>query len=655
MRDARHELTLNEYRAIVVSSPVMIWRAGVDAKCNYFNETWLAFTGRALEQEMGDGWASGVHPDDLGRCLKIYLRHFARREPFEMEYRLRRHDGAYRYIFDRGVPFEDESGEFAGYIGSCVDVDDRKRMEQALRANDEAQLRLFSRVVETSGDFIGICTPDMRVFFVNEAGRRMVGLASMEDVRRTTVTDYFWPEDLPRMESDAIPTLVREGRWSGEVRFRHFQTGTPISTMWNVFVIKDDAGVPVAWATVSPDLTALKKAEEALREVNSRLTEADRRKDEFLGVLSHELRNPLAPIRTGIYLLDHLPADGAQAVRAKEVVRRQTGHLARLVDDLLDVTRISRGKIELDRRRIDLREAVLRTCEDHRSMFDQGQVALRYDPPIGPVWIEADATRISQVLGNLLQNAVKFTPAHGAVAVEVAVQGGNAEMRVRDTGMGIRAENLVHIFEPFAQIEQSLARTQGGLGLGLALSKGLVELHGGWLRALSDGLGRGSEFRVVLPLAPAPAPVASAETPMARTARGRTVLIIEDNADTCESLSVALGLTGHQVRTAHNGRTGIAAAHELAPDVVLCDIGLPDIDGYEVARRLRADEALRSTRLIALSGYARPEDKARAKEAGFHAHVPKPPELEALTEMLAKGALGEESPAIVSAGPASSH
>ncbi len=641
-REARHELTFNEYRALVVSSPVMIWRAGVDAKCDYFNETWLAFTGRPLEQELGDGWADGVHPDDLGACLKSYLEHFGRREPFEMEYRLRRHDGAYRYIFDRGVPFDDKSGKFAGYIGSCVDVDDRKRMEQSLRANDEAQLRLFSRVVETSGDFIGVCTPDSRVFFVNEAGRQMVGLASVEDVRRTTVTDYFWPEDLPRMQSDAFPTLLREGRWSGEVRFRHFQTGAPIPTMWNVFVIRDDAGAPVAWAMVSPDLTPLKKAEEALREANSRLTEADRRKNEFLGVLSHELRNPLAPIRTGIYLLDHLQADSVQTARAKEILRRQTGHLARLVDDLLDVTRITRGKIELDRRRIDLREAVLRTCEDHRSMFDQGHVELRQDLSEGPVWIEADATRISQVLGNLLQNAVKFTPARGEVAVEVAVRGGNAEMRVRDTGVGIRPENLGHIFEPFAQLEQGLARTQGGLGLGLTLSKGLVELHGGWLRALSDGPGRGSEFRVVLPLAPAPAPVATADVPTASPARSRVVLIIEDNLDTCESLSVALGLTGHQVRTAHDGKTGIATAHDLAPDVVLCDIGLPDIDGYEVARILRADEALRSTRLIALSGYARPEDKARAIEAGFHAHVPKPPALEELTEMLAKGAMGQE-------------
>jgi CheY-like chemotaxis protein len=406
--------------------------------------------------------------------------------------------------------------------------------------------------------------------------------------------------------------------------------------MWNAFVIKDDTGAPVALATVSPDLAALKKAEEALRAANAHLTEADRRKNEFLGILSHELRNPLAPIRNSIYVLDHLPADSAQATSARGIIQRQTAHLARIVDDLLDVTRISRGKIELDRKRIDLREVVLRRCEDHRLMFEEGQVELRHDFSGSPLWIDADATRISQVLGNLLQNAVKFTPAHGTVTVGVAARDGTAEISVRDTGMGMRPEDVERMFEPFAQAEQGLARTQGGLGLGLALVKGLVELHGGAVRARSDGPGRGSEFCVLLPLAPAPA-VSSVAPKVGGPAGGRLVLLIEDNVDTCESLSVALGLIGHQVCTAHDGKTGIATAHELKPDVVLCDIGLPDIDGYEVARMLRWDKTLRSTRLIALSGYARPEDKRRAKEAGFDAHISKPPELEELTEMLGKG------------------
>jgi PAS domain S-box-containing protein len=506
-------------------------------------------------------------------------------------------------------------------------------------AFEAASLRLFGRVVETSSDFIGMCSPEMKPIFLNEAGRRMVGLDSLEEVRRTTLMDYFWPDERPRIESEAIPTLVREGRWSGEVRFRHFKTGAPIPTMWNAFVIKDDAGAPVAWATVSPDLTALKEAEEALRDANARLILADRRKNEFLGVLSHELRNPLTPICSSIYVLDRVAPGSAEAARAKEIIQRQAAHLRRIVDDLLDVTRITRGKITLDRKRIDLRELVLRECEDHRSTFEEGRVELRHELPAGPAWIDADVTRLSQVLWNLLQNAAKFTPPCGTVVVGVRVRDGSAELSVRDTGVGMRPEEIGHIFEPFMQAAQGLARTQGGLGLGLALVKGLVELHGGLVEARSDGPGRGSGFCVLLPLAPAPA-VGAAAAEAQEPAGGRRVLVIEDNADTCASLALALGMTGHEVRTACNGKTGIAEAHQHKPDVVLCDIGLPDIDGYEVARTLRADDALRSTRLIALSGYARPEDEARAREAGFDAHVSKPPDLDELTRILSQGGSG---------------
>jgi PAS domain S-box-containing protein len=380
---------------------------------------------------------------------------------------------------------------------------------------------------------------------------------------------------------------------------------------------------------VSWDVTQQKKVEQAL-------LEADQRKNEFLGVLSHELRNPLASIAGSIYVLERVPGDGAQARSARGVIQRQTAHLGRIVDDLLDVTRISRGKIELDCKQIDLREVVLQACEDHRSMFEEGEVELRQELPASPKWIRADRTRISQVLGNLLQNAAKFTPAHGTVTVAVADRDGRAEMSVRDTGIGMRPAVLEHLFEPFAQGEQGLARAQGGLGLGLALSKGLTELHGGSLRAQSDGPGRGSEFRLLLPLAPSPTPPIHAAAPTAgERAGGRLVLLIEDNLDACASLALALELSGHQVRTAHDGRTGIAAAHELKPDLVLCDLGLPDIDGFEVGRRLREDETLRSTRLVALSGYARPEDKARAREAGFDAHMAKPAEPDVLAQMLA--------------------
>ncbi|GEJ58892.1 hybrid sensor histidine kinase/response regulator [Anaeromyxobacter diazotrophicus] len=373
------------------------------------------------------------------------------------------------------------------------------------------------------------------------------------------------------------------------------------------------------------DVTARKAMEEELRE-------ADRRKTEFLAVLSHELRNPLAPIRNGVYVLEHAAPGSEQARRAQQVIGRQTGHLARLVDDLLDVTRISRGKIDLRREPLDLREVVRATVEDQRALYARGGIALHLEEGADAVRVEADRTRLAQVLGNLLNNALKFTPAGGAVAVRLEVQDGRAVLRVQDDGQGIDPAHVERMFEPFAQADHGLARTLGGLGLGLALVKSLVELHGGAVRARSEGPGQGAEFVVSLPLAagggPASAPAAGAG------ARRRLVLVIDDNADAGQTLADLLELEGHAVHLACDGRSGVALARELRPDVVLCDIGLPDLDGYEVARTLRREEALRSTRLVALTGYAQPEDRARAAEAGFDAHLAKPPRLEALAKLL---------------------
>jgi PAS domain S-box-containing protein len=373
---------------------------------------------------------------------------------------------------------------------------------------------------------------------------------------------------------------------------------------------------------------------ESLRQSKDRLEDADKRKNEFLAVLSHELRNPLSPIRNSIYLLERAAPGSEQAVRAREVLRRQTEHLTRIVDDLLDVTRISRGKIDLQRGRVDLREIVRRTCDDRRSEFDGSGVVLRVEHHAGPLWVDADPTRIAQVVGNLLHNAVKFTPAGGTVAVSLAARQGRAELSVRDDGIGMDPAQVERMFEPFAQADHGLARSSGGLGLGLALVRALVELHGGSVRARSEGVGRGAEFVVSLPFTPARA--AAEERPRAASrASSRAVLVIEDNVDAGQTLAEILELQGHRVRIARDGRSGVALARELRPDVVLCDIGLPDLDGYEVARTLRADESLRGTRLVALSGYAQPEDRDRARQAGFDAHVAKPPDTDELMDVVA--------------------
>ena len=382
------------------------------------------------------------------------------------------------------------------------------------------------------------------------------------------------------------------------------------------------------------ETTERKRTESALEEANLRLREEGRRKNEFLAMLSHELRNPLTPIRNSLFVLEHAAPGGEQARRATEVIGRQCGQLSRLVDDLLDTTRISRNKVQLQRSPVELNELVRRTIEDHRSLFDAKDITLETAFSAEPLPLNGDAARLMQMVANLLQNAAKFTPAGGQVTVSTAgTEGGRATLRVLDTGVGIEPTMLRQLFQPFMQADATLDRSTGGLGLGLALVKGLVELHGGGVSAHSDGPGKGAEFVVELPLdrAAAPAPPFLASAPAQR----RRVLVIEDNVDAATSLREVLEFGEHLVEVAHSGPEGLARAHDFDPEIVLCDIGLPGMDGYEVARTFRADEALKGVFLVALTGYALPEDLQRAANAGFERHLAKPPSPDQLEELLA--------------------
>jgi signal transduction histidine kinase/CheY-like chemotaxis protein len=368
-------------------------------------------------------------------------------------------------------------------------------------------------------------------------------------------------------------------------------------------------------------------AEEALRD-------ADRRKDEFLAMLSHELRNPLAPIRNSAYLLQRADPASERAARARAVIERQVNHLSRLVDDLLDVTRIARGKIELRRERVDLNEVVRGAAEDHASLLREHRVALELRTARAPIWIDGDATRLAQIVGNLVHNAAKFTPPGGTTTLEVAANPEGAAIRVRDTGPGIDGALIQRLFQPFVQGDRTLARGQGGLGLGLALVKGLTELHGGSVEARN--VSPGAEFVVRLPLAQAPAVAPEPEVVRMRELGMRhRVLVVEDNRDVAESLAEMVGAFGHDVEIAGDGPTALAKAHARRPDLVLCDIGLPGMDGYEVARAFRADPALNSAQLVALSGYAQPEDVREARTAGFDRHIAKPADPDEIERLLA--------------------
>ena len=376
-----------------------------------------------------------------------------------------------------------------------------------------------------------------------------------------------------------------------------------------------------------------------LREVRERrrmedaLRDADRRKDEFLAMLSHELRNPLAPIRSSLFVLARSSPGSELARRSQAIIGRQVEHLARIVDDLLDVTRITQRKIRLKRERVDMAEVLWRTLEDHRASVAQAGLELQTDIARQDISILGDRTRLAQVIGNLLQNAEKFTPRGGRVTVSLRASESMAVLRVSDTGVGMTREVLERLFTPFAQADRTLARSQGGLGLGLALVKELVELHGGRVSAQSGGPDRGSEICVMLPREPQSLPVhPEPHAPVA--AQGRRVLVIEDNADAAESLRDAIVMLGHDAQIALDGSAGLAAARARRPEVIVCDIGLPGMDGYQVAREIRADPELQRVTLIALTGYAQPEDMSRARAAGFDAHLAKPPSLDALGSLL---------------------
>ena len=394
----------------------------------------------------------------------------------------------------------------------------------------------------------------------------------------------------------------------------------------------EEQSFPTALLAVE-DVTARRAAEDALHE-------ALRRRDDFLGVLSHELRNPLSPIRNGLYLLRRAIPGSDGAHKALAVIERQVGHLTRIVDDLLDVTRIARGKLQLQRRVQDVAEIVRRTLDDHRAAFDAAGVAL--ECRVAPdCFADVDATRIAQVLGNLLGNALKFTPQGGRVRVELVPGGGLLTLLVRDSGAGIEPELARHLFQPFSQGPQTLARTAGGLGLGLATVRGIVELHGGSAAIDSRGPGLGTEVRVVLPQAAPPADLhgraAAAAAPSA--APHHRVLVIDDNHDAATSLKDVLEHRGHEARAAFDAAGGVEVARAFRPEIVVCDIGLPGSDGYAVAQTLRGDRATCGALLIALSGYARPEDVERSLQAGFDRHLAKPATVERL-EALFAGAPG---------------
>jgi len=382
---------------------------------------------------------------------------------------------------------------------------------------------------------------------------------------------------------------------------------------------------------IRDQLIAQLQAEQALRD-------ADRRKDEFLATLAHELRNPLAPIRTGLQALGRLPpGEDEQATRLRQMMERQVQLLVKLIDELLDVSRISTGKVRLERERVDMRSVVEAALESSGPALDAGGHELRVELPGAPVWVLGDRTRLSQVISNLLTNAAKYTSFGGSIRVVLGADGADAVVRVWDNGAGIPPEMLERIFDLFGQVDRTLDRAQGGIGIGLSLVRELMILHGGSVTAESPGLGEGSTFTVRLPALGAGLAESSSDIAPPGSAGGMRrlrMLVVDDNVDAADTLVLMLEACGHEMRTAYSGAAALQLAGQFRPDVVLCDIGLPHIDGYTVASRLRGDPHFVSTVLVAVSGWGTEEVKRRARNAGFYFHLVKPVDLESVNRIL---------------------
>lgn len=371
------------------------------------------------------------------------------------------------------------------------------------------------------------------------------------------------------------------------------------------------------------------------RQYAEALKESDRRKDEFLATLAHELRNPLAPIRNGLNILRMNP-HASEAEEVRGMMDRQLTHMVRLIDDLLDISRVSQGKIELHTQPVTLQDAAQSAFEAARPFIERKQHRLIWDLPEKECWVEGDPTRMAQIIGNLLNNAAKYTPEGGEIRLGLRKENGQGVLSVADNGIGLETAMLTRIFDLFAQVENGMPYADGGLGIGLALVRHLVELHGGGIEAHSEGLGKGSVFIVRMPLIAAPESAGIAEAAAADADRPLQVLVVDDNEASAKTIGWMLEMIGHEYRLAHSGGEAMEMAKKTKPDVILLDIGLPDMNGYDVCRELQKDSALKNTTFIAQTGWGQKRDRDMALEAGFHHHMIKPIDLEALKKLLSE-------------------
>lgn len=624
-----------QLRFILDSMPQKIRTTNPSGEVDYFNPQVTEFTGLSFEQLKDWGWTQFIHPDDVQGHVQAWKKAIETGEMFQFESRFRRFDGVYRWHFSRALPMRDQAGAIVMWVGSSTDIDDIKQAEAALQISEIRYRRLF----EAAKD--GILILD----FVN--GRIVDSNPYMSDLlgysHKSFLGKELWEIGLFK-DRAANEAAVKELQSNGYLRYEHLPLESKTGLAVEVEIVANayrEADHQVIQCNIR-DITERSRLEKLLQSQARELENLHLRKDEFLAMLSHELRSPLAPIANAVQLMSlQQDTESRTQQQARRIIERQLAKLQRLVDDLLEVSRITSGRVQLRKEWVAISGIIQGAVETVRPLIQQRRHELTISMPVVPIWLSADAARLEQVMINLLTNAAKYTEEGGEIWLTVIKDRNECVIRVRDSGVGISPALLPHVFDLFTQAERSLDRSQGGLGIGLALVQRLTELHDGTVEAQSE-LGKGSEFIVRLPLQPEDSRRgASVEIAAEQASRALRVLVVDDNVDTVLGFSLLLKAQGHDVRTAYSGLDVIRIVTEFHPQVIMLDIGLPGLNGYEVAKQIRAQPDGKSVLLIALTGYGQDSDRRTSMEAGFDHHLVKPAKFEQLLQILATVKVGE--------------
>jgi PAS domain S-box-containing protein len=667
------------FRGFANAAPAMLWVTEPDGSCSFLSQGWYEFTGQGEDEGLGLGWLNAAHPDDREAAGKEFLSANERNEAFSIEYRLRRADGVYRWIIDAGRPRFSPSGQFLGYAGNLLDITERKQSEEqmaALLATEKRRATLLAQVANASRSINVMLSMESiartlteEARFMLEAHQAVTSLTVSENcaqgITAVSLSDKYAayraysekpdgsgiynevcrtnrPMRMTQQELEAHPA------WRG---FGKHANDHPPMRGWLAVPLIGHGGKNLGLVQLSDkaegefteedeailvQLAAIASVGIENASLYEQVREQDQRKDEFLATLAHELRNPLAPIRTGLAVLKLASSIDATA-RTREIMERQVEHMVRLIDDLLDVSRITRGKVQLKKELVDVRAVLDAALELSRPLIEESRHELFVSTPKETLLLDADPVRMAQVVNNLLTNAAKYTPEGGRVELSAERDGSEVIIRVQDNGVGIMPESLTKVFELFNQVGKTVDRSRGGMGIGLALVKRLVEMHNGHVTAESEGLGKGSTFIVRLPLAAMPkigGRLAAGDQRSRSLSIPRRILVVDDNVDGAQTLAMLLMLSGHTVETAHTGPDALKAAYAFQPSVMILDIGLPGMSGYEVAEQLRSDSIMNGVILIALTGWGSEDDRRQAQNIGFNHHLTKPVKIEKLHSLL---------------------